>query len=478
MECGSCTEQCCDLGIDRLGCDSSPPRINLSFNALVRSSLKDDASPFLFLHTKSRIEDMKTKAILTTLLLTGSAATAQDIRFEVLPGIYPLDMSTDGSVIVGNDLNYETVRWTRATGVVNLGRGTFPLGIGAGSPDCSDDGSVISATIINAAGTFGTQGRWTESGGWEDLLQPLPADGGAIDQSFGSAWGISGNGDHVVGLYWRPGNGGPSGDGLAHASMSGLGPTVVDLGSTMRDSRANHANFDGSVVVGWDTSNTFGYWSPTVWENGVLTHLNTNLGWAMANYVTPSGNIIGGEIYNEIFQYSEATMWHRDGSSWSETVLGVLPGTVGPRGISTVRSMTPDGSKVVGFNVFNPTAPATGFIWTAEDGMIDVKDYLADQGIEVPSDMIILDLTAISEDGTIMAGIGVSSLDGITPIGFRISPACPADMNNDFALNFLDVSAFLGAFGDGESTADFNEDGSFNFLDVSEFLSQFGAGCP
>jgi len=77
-----------------------------------------------------------------------------------------------------------------------------------------------------------------------------------------------------------------------------------------------------------------------------------------------------------------------------------------------------------------------------------------------------------------MAGIGVSAHDGFSPIGFRISPACPADMNNDFSLNFLDISVFLGAFGDNEPLADFNADGNFNFLDVSEFLSSFSAGCP
>jgi hypothetical protein len=128
------------------------------------------------------------------LLLFAAATTtqAQDINFELLPNMFPLDMSTDGSVIVGNDVNYETVRWTAATGVMNLGRGTQSLGVGAGSPDCSDDGSVVSATIINDSGTLATQGRWTEEGGWVDVVSPLPVDGGVIDLSVGSAWGLSG----------------------------------------------------------------------------------------------------------------------------------------------------------------------------------------------------------------------------------------------------------------------------------------------
>tara|TARA_R110000737_G_scaffold251825_3_gene261326 strand:+ start:20474 stop:21904 length:1431 start_codon:yes stop_codon:yes gene_type:complete len=57
-------------------------------------------------------------------------------------------------------------------------------------------------------------------------------------------------------------------------------------------------------------------------------------------------------------------------------------------------------------------------------------------------------------------------------------PACPADLTGEGDLNFLDVSAFLSAFGNQDPVADFEADGSFNFLDVSAFLAAFGAGCP
>jgi len=59
-----------------------------------------------------------------------------------------------------------------------------------------------------------------------------------------------------------------------------------------------------------------------------------------------------------------------------------------------------------------------------------------------------------------------------------IPDECPADMNGDGNLNFLDVSEFLAAFGDQEAVADFQPDGSFNFLDVSAFLTAYGDGCP
>ncbi len=55
---------------------------------------------------------------------------------------------------------------------------------------------------------------------------------------------------------------------------------------------------------------------------------------------------------------------------------------------------------------------------------------------------------------------------------------CPADFTGEGQLNFLDVSAFLSAYGNMDPSADFTGEGQFNFLDVSAFLSAYGAGCP
>jgi len=59
-----------------------------------------------------------------------------------------------------------------------------------------------------------------------------------------------------------------------------------------------------------------------------------------------------------------------------------------------------------------------------------------------------------------------------------IASPCLADLTGDQSLNFLDVSAFLEAFGQQNAAADFTNDGQFNFLDVSSFLSAFASGCP
>ncbi|MFK7759058.1 MAG: endonuclease/exonuclease/phosphatase family protein [Phycisphaerales bacterium] len=59
-----------------------------------------------------------------------------------------------------------------------------------------------------------------------------------------------------------------------------------------------------------------------------------------------------------------------------------------------------------------------------------------------------------------------------------VSNPCPADLTGEGDLNFLDVSAYLIAFGNQDPIADFTGEGDFNFLDVSAYLLAFGQGCP
>lgn len=417
---------------------------------------------------------MKPHAAIIILAGASAGASAQQVSLQMLGNIYPADMSTDGSVIVGNDVVYETVRWTESGGLVNLGRGTQSLGRGAGTPDVSDDGTRVSATILTSDGQYITQGIWTEGQGWEELMPPPPADGGLLDLAYGSAWGISGDGQHLVGLYWRPND---FANGGAHASIASTPGGVIDLGSTVKNSRANHANYDGSVVVGWD-ERPDGLWQPAVWENGVLTRLPTEEAFTEATYVNPSGDIIGGYIYDTIYGYFPATVWTRSPTGWDTRILGTLLGTTGPYGLSSVSGMTPDGSIIVGYNRFNP-ASSTGFIWTEDDGMLDIQDWLTDRGVVIPNQLLILDLTCISDDGLIMAGIGVNRNTGF-PQGFRIviTPDCPADWNQDGLVNFFDVSGYLADFNAAAPGADLNDDGLFNFFDIAEYIALYNASCP
>lgn len=354
------------------------------------------------------------KVILGLLLaasVVGGAARAE-VTFELLGTVLASDVSADGSVIVGNTVgDYETFRWTMETGVVPLGRATVPaLGVGAGIPEVSADGRRISATILGADGTYATPGRWTLGEGWQETMPPTPPDGGLLDQSYGSAWGLSGDGETLVGLYWRPGQPG----GSAHPSRWTESSGVVDLGTAVGSGRANGANADGTVIAGWEEDST-GVWQPTVWMHGVRTTLNPTEGFCEAVTVNPAGTIIGGSSWIPGGNLADAAVWRWNGSDWSEEILGHLPGTFPHYGYVTCNDMTADGSVIVGYNRFDFSSSA-GFIWTPSTGMVDVTDFLTDNGVTLPPRFNPSELTAISAGGDVIVGIGQ---DTIPPFALR-----------------------------------------------------------
>jgi len=414
---------------------------------------------------------------LLALVCVAGLAQAQTVSFQVIGEFAPSSMSSDGRVIVGNDGTYETNRWTADGGLVNLGRGTWAaLGRGAGAPQVSDDGTRVSATILSDDGQYVTPGVWTEGLGWDAFMPPLPADGGVIDQAYGSAWGISGDGQTVVGLYWRNTNVG----GIAHA-MRRVGNAIVeDLGSGGGSSRANAANTDGSVIVGWDENPNFGNWWATVWEDGVRTVLNTDDAFCEADAVNADGTIIGGGTYDEVRHRFAATVWRKTESGWAEEILGALPGTADPFGFVTVNGITPDGSVMVGYNRFSGPSQATGFIWTPQGGMVDVDAFLAEHEVAVPSNLNILVLSCVSDNGRIMAGTALNNNNG-RYVGFTITitPDCAVDFAAPMGvLDFFDVQAFLGLFAASDPAADLAADGVFDFFDIQAFLNLYAAGCP
>jgi hypothetical protein len=55
---------------------------------------------------------------------------------------------------------------------------------------------------------------------------------------------------------------------------------------------------------------------------------------------------------------------------------------------------------------------------------------------------------------------------------------CPADLNGDGQLDFIDISLFVAAFNSQSPLADINGDNQWDFIDISLFVSAFTAGCP
>jgi uncharacterized membrane protein len=424
-----------------------------------------------------------TAQTLIAAAVVGLAAHAHaQVTFEILGYGFATGLSADGTVVVGNDESYTTFRWTRAGGQIDLGRGSFAaLGRGAGAPDVSSDGTRISASILDSTGQFVTPGLWTQGSGWQDLMPPLPPTGGLLDLAYGSAWGISGDGNTVVGLYWRPGQS----DGLAHAMKWTHLTGAEDLGSGGRNSRANDANFDGSVVVGWDEEPGFGNWQPAVWVNGVRTVLSVNGNFTSANAVSDDGTVVVGQSYDATTNTRIAALWRWDGTNWNEEHIGVLPGTFAGFGQSIANEITPDGKMVVGYNPFDfgPGSPATGFMWTSATGMVNIEKFLKDNGVTVDPLFDIHTLTGVSDDGRTLVGTGYERLT-LRPKWFLIHIGCYADCDQSTGAGVLDIFDFLcfqDAFVNGDPYAcDCDTTTGAGVCDIFDFLcfqDGFVGGC-
>ena len=79
--------------------------------------------------------------------------------------------------------------------------------------------------------------------------------------------------------------------GSAHASARTADGGMVDLGAETGNSRANDADEDGDVIVGWDEA-PFGHWRPTVWMDGERVLLTEYDASCEASTVNPAGTVI------------------------------------------------------------------------------------------------------------------------------------------------------------------------------------------
>jgi uncharacterized membrane protein len=343
-------------------------------------------------------------AALATGMVLLAAPAHSAVTFQYLTeGGAPTAVSSDGSVVTGNTfVGYEAFRWTLATGFVNLGYGALPvLGKTGGAPGISADGTRIAGTIISDDSTVVTAGLWTLGQGWQQLAPPLPPGGGVIDESIASGWGISGDGNTVVGLMWRTSPGG-SAHGFRWTEAEGM----VDLGSTGASSRADDASYDGSVIVGWNEGPLR---RACAWRNGQLTVLTPASSTGEARCVTENGLWVAGRETNEVTGFVDAARWHWDGNAWSATeYLGHVDGNSGNAYGKTIpNGITSDGKFIVGYNTFDGDPfYTTGFFWTDSTGCVDIEFWLADQGVDIDPSFDIQSLTACTPDGQYLYGYG------------------------------------------------------------------------
>lgn len=370
-------------------------------------------------------------------LFFGVAALAgpvvADVTYTVLfDGGYPLSISADGQAIAGNNVSdYGAFRWTSATGRVELGRAALPvLGRTGGYALISADGTKVAGTIHSDDSTFVTAGLWTMGQGWQQLLPPGPPDAALIDDNLADVWGLSGDGNTVVGLYWRQVQ-------FATANAMRWTPTTgaVSLGSSGRSSRANGASFNGSVIAGWDEHPVQGFRRASAWADGQLTVLGDPNMPGEAREVSSMGNVVVGYQLDPVTNVRSAARWTRNGGSWSNTqILGYVPGTEPSFGINVCTGVSGDGNTIVGYCSYEGDPfSTTGFVWTPATGMVEVNQFLADNGILPDPAFTITTLQVVSADGSCLVGYGRDVTPPYTVRAFMIRLESTVDVARDFS---------------------------------------------
>jgi hypothetical protein len=126
----------------------------------------------------------------------------------------------------------------------------------------------------------------------------------------------------------------------------------------------------------------------------------------------------------------------------------------------------------------NSTLIADHLQWNVNGAGVGSAEFRTNQAVSEGLWTAIGDFISTAADSSSLelTDLGDGRLHG--PGNYTVTDPCIADLTGEGSLNFLDVSAFLAAFGAMDPVADFQPDGSFNFLDVSAFLAAYAAGCP
>jgi probable HAF family extracellular repeat protein len=305
-----------------------------------------------------------------------------------------MGLSADGSVAVGVT-DGVAWRWSIDGGFQALTPPSFQYTFTAA---VSADGLTVVSSLVNPDSGYNEAARWTADTDWQ-FLGGLP-EGGAIDSQLSTGWGVSGDGSIVVGLAWLS-------NGRAEAFQWTDADGMVGLigGQPSYSSRASRISADGSTIVGFYGTQSFDR-RPTRWINGGAPDLFLGDVLGEATATSSDGSIIvGGAIppdgfTREAFTYSDVNGW---------ASLGVLDPT-DPFSQSFANGVS-DAGTVVGWSG-DPVglgSPLTAFVWTGDDGMASANDYLAANGVNIPSNYLISTVSCISADGTVLGGQAIDT---------------------------------------------------------------------
>ncbi len=304
---------------------------------------------------------------------------------------------------------------------------------------------------------------WTPQGG----AQPLAPFTPGMDALLIPA-AISADGTVVAGVAFGQG----AMRGFRWTSASG----VIDLGGEPGEAVfATAMSDDGAVIVGSLESGDAPQAMRWTAADGLETFaVGAALG-ARALAVSGDGGTIAGLATQTQDGLSLAFRWTRAGGA------EFLPRPPGATETLIPTDVSSDGGVIVG-DALLPSGALEPFVWDARRGSRLLRDLLLERGVAAVEPWVLQNAVAISTDGRLIAG------DGISPAGAeawlaRIPPvAATGDGNCDGRLDFFDIDAFVlalfapadyrAAFPDCETaTIDMNDDGGIDFFDIDPFVA-------
>ncbi len=385
---------------------------------------------------------LKQLSAALVLFCSGDALGAAGYTY-VETGNLISSLSYDGTAGAGNvlwDYSYETFRWTSVGGVERLGRASVPvINQGAGTPDISFSGRQVSASILSTDVQL-TQGLWDAGTGWTETMPDSPPGGALVDSGYGSAWGLSGNGQTLTGFFWTPAY---RAQACAWSAQNGFLALEQVPG---RSARANGVSYDGSVVGGWE-ENEWGSWMPRAWRNGVKFDLDERDGGVnMVEHVNGNGSILCGSSRNDDVAINVATLWRWNGTSYDIEQVGSLPDFSPNQSTCSLLSISDDGSIAVGVHSYSWDY-GVGIVWTPAGGLVLATDFFAENGVFLPETLAVLDCSAVSGDGSTISAtcLDTEVFEYVTVLVVLRQP-CPGDLNNDRQVDDADFVLFASQY--------------------------------
>ncbi len=422
--------------------------------------------------TKITTAHIHTAAIATTLLIACSEGHAGELHLlGLVPYAYANDASDDGSVVVGYDpASYWY--WTLATGVVQLPN-TIGPGNGVGGQGCiTADGTTMTCSTLNVDTMKAEATLYHIDTGEYQLLGSF---GFHCDIERSGGWGMSNDGQHVVGLAWDVGCAARGFEWNAATNA------ITNLGTAYfyKPTRANAVSDSGGVIAGWNDDYN-GFRQGAVWiKNAEGVFIETVLA-APGSIKMREADVVSG---NGQWVYGIGKTTFANNAPWRWSVAtGVEAITPTPSSdTGYVVAANYDGSRVLCF--FGLMGGSGAYMWTAANGYVSLADLAQQAGVVIPDGWIMNVPLGMSEDGLTIVGKATGP-DGTSPFVLDLRPSgppCPADSNGDGMVDGVDLTAVLSGWGSctfgGDCPADFNSDGVVDGLDMSFVLSGWGV-CP